>query len=364
MVTISSADSGVSAEAMAGRVFNATLGAFETLSIYVGERLGWYRSLVTDGPATAAELAARTRTQQRYALEWLEMQAVLGILVPQDSSGSGERRFMLPPGAAEALTDEHSLSYLGALPRLVASVGRLMPSLLDAYREGGGVSWGQQGDDAREAQAALNRPWFEQRLGLALESVPDLAGVLGAPGARMADIGCGAGWSTIALARAYPHAQLVGVDIDEPTVAMARANAVATGLTDRVTFQLADAESLTDHGPFDAAFAFECLHDMPQPVEVLAAMRAAVRPGGLVVIMDEAVAPEFSAPGDEVEQIMYGYSLFICLPDGLSSTPSVGTGTVMRQPILQTYARQAGYSQVEVLPITDFSFFRFYRLHR
>lgn len=363
-MTISPPRSDLSADAVAERVFNATLGAFEALSVYVGDRLGWYRSLVTDGPATAAELAARTGTQQRYVLEWLEMQAVLGILAANAESGSAERRFVLPPGAAEALTDEHSLSYLGALPRMVASVGRLMPNLLGAYREGGGVSWAEQGEDAREAQAALNRPWFEQRLGPALESVPDLAAILGSPGVRIADVGCGAGWSTIALARTYPDAQVVGVDVDEPTVELARANAVANGLTDRVSFQLADAESLSDDGRFDAAFAFECLHDMPQPVKVLAAVRAAVRPGGLIVIMDEAVAPEFTAPGDEVDQIMYGFSLFICLPDGLSSTPSVGTGTVMRQPIVENYARQAGYDRVEVLPITDFGFFRFYRLHR
>ncbi|HEU4908747.1 MAG TPA: hypothetical protein VFT17_07785 [Propionibacteriaceae bacterium] len=102
---------------------------------------------------------------------------------------------------------------------------------------------------------------------------------------------------------------------------------------------------------------------MPRPVEVLAAIHDAVRSEGLVVIMDEAVADDFFAPGDPLEQLMYGYSTLICLPDGLSSTPSEATGTVMRRSILTDYAIRAGFASVQVLPIEDFAFFRFYRLH-
>jgi hypothetical protein len=119
---------------------------------------------------------------------------------------------------------------------------------------------------------------------------------------------------------------------------------------------------LAELGPFDAGFAFECLHDMPHPVEVLAAIHDAVRSDGRGVIMDEAVADDFFVPGDPLEQVMYGYSTLICLPDGLSSTPSEGTGTVVRRSILNDYAIRAGFASVEVLPIEDFAFFRFYRL--
>jgi hypothetical protein len=101
---------------------------------------------------------------------------------------------------------------------------------------------------------------------------------------------------------------------------------------------------------------------MPRPVDVLSAIHEAVRADGLVVIMDEAVADDFTAPGDPVEQAMYGYSTLICLPDGLSSTPSEGTGTVMRRGILTDYANRAGFTSVQVLPIEEFGFFRFYRL--
>lgn len=366
-MTSSVEGSGMSADAYAQRLFNGVAGAFETLSVYVGDRLGWYRSLESDGPATAPELAARTGTQERYCREWLEQQASLGILTVRDTAdgsvpSAAERRFVLPAGHAEVLNDEHSLAFLGALPRMVAAVGVQLPQLLEAYRGGGGVSWAALGVDAREAQAALNRPWFERQLAPALQGCADVHAVLAAPGASIADVGCGAGWSTIALALAYPQARLVGIDVDAPSVEMAVAAAAAAGLGDRVTFRLAEGESMPERDEFDAAFAFECLHDMPRPVDVLSAIRCSVRPGGMVVVMDEAVANEFEAPGSQVDQIMYGFSLFVCLPDGLSSAPSAGTGTVLRRPLLTEYARQAGFDRVEVLPIEDFSFFRFYRL--
>ena len=353
----------LSADAYAEKLFTSALGTFETLSLYVGDRLGWFSSLAHDGPATAAELANRTGTAERYCREWLELQATFGTLTVDAASSASERRFRLPAGAAEVLTDEHSLAFLGALPRLFAGVASQLPELLAAYRTGGGVSWAEFGDDMREAQAALNRPWFESRLGSALNSCTDVRDLLSRPGTRIADVGCGAGWSSIALARAYPNAEVVGFDIDQPSIDMARAAAAHEGVADRVTFRLAEGETLTEHDEFDAAFAFECLHDMPRPVEVLTAIRSSVRADGLVVVVDEAVADELQAPGDEVERFMYGCSLFICLPDGLSSTPSAGTGTVFRRSILTDYATRAGFDTVSVLPIEDFSFFRFYRLH-
>lgn len=353
----------LSADAYAEKLFASLLGTFETLSVYVGDRLGWFSSLRHDGPATAAELAQRTGTIQRYCREWLELQASFGTLVLEVEGGPDERRYRLPAGAAEVLTDEHSLAFLAPAARLFGGIGPQLPDLLDVYRNGGGVSWAEFGTDMREAQAAMNRPWFETRLGPALRGCGDLHAVLDQPGARIADVGCGAGWSSLALARAYPSAHVVGFDTDEPSIDMARSATEQEGLADRVTFRLADGQTLAGTAEFDAAFAFECLHDMARPVEVLSAVRAAVRPDGPVVVMDEAVADEFQAPGDEVDRFMYGCSLFICLPDGLSTTPSAGTGTVFRRSVLTGYATQAGFDSVSVLPIEDFAFFRFYRLH-
>ncbi|HEY9292377.1 MAG TPA: class I SAM-dependent methyltransferase [Microlunatus sp.] len=346
-------------EAAAERIFAAALGTVETFSIYLGDRLGWYRSLSDDGPATAAELASRTGSQERYAREWLEQQAASGLLQVEP-----DRRFSIQPGLAEAMLDEHSLGFIGPLPALFATTARQLDRLVTAYRDGGGVSWADLGDSAREGQAALNRPWFESALPDALHGIADLDQRLTWPGARIADVGCGGGWSTIALARTYPDAVLTGIDIDEPTVEMARNNVVDAGLTDRVKIRSGDARDLAGGARYDAVFAFECLHDMPYPVQVLNAMRNATEPDGQVVIMDEAVADTFTAPSDEIDRFMYGASLLVCLPDGMSAPDSAGTGTVMRRPVLESYATRAGFESVEVLPIEDFSFFRFYRLRR
>ncbi len=154
---------------------------------------------------------------------------------------------------------------------------------------------------------------------------------------------------------------LQGVDIDAPSVEMATSNATEAGVADRVSFTAGDAAALAE-ATYDVAFAFECVHDMPRPVDVLAAARRALKPGGVMVIMDEAVADAFAPDGDELERIMYGFSLFVCLPDSMSSQPSVGTGTVMRPSTLRAYALDAGFEAMEVLPIEEFGFWRFYLL--
>ncbi len=349
--------------AFADRVFASALGGIEVLSIYLGDRLGWYRALAAGEPLDAPTLAARTGTHERYAREWLEHQAVSGILTVDDpDAAASARRFSLPPAHAEVLTNPDSLSYLAPLGRFFAAAGAQLSALLEAYRTGGGVSWEALGEEARDAQGDINRPWFLQRLAPAVAGVPSLHERLSKPGARIADVGSGHGWSAIGIAQGYPEARVEGFDVDGPSVAAARSHAESAGVADRVRFHHIAGEDLPEEAAFDAVFVFEALHDMPFPVQVLAAIRRAVRPDGEVVIMDEAVAPTFAPDGDEVERVMYGYSLLMCLPDGMSSPGSVGTGTVMRQSTLERYAREAGYTGIEELPIEGFAFFRFTRL--
>ncbi|WP_173922616.1 bifunctional 2-polyprenyl-6-hydroxyphenol methylase/3-demethylubiquinol 3-O-methyltransferase UbiG [Agromyces sp. Marseille-P2726] len=356
--------------AFADRVFASALGALELLSIYLGDRLGWYRALAEAGPLDAPTLAERTGTQERYAREWLEQQAVYGILavdgtgVRDTDAAAPARRFSLPAEHADALVNRDSLEYVAPLGRFVAAVGAQLGPLLEAYRSGGGVSWAQLGDDARDAQGDINRPWFLQKLGQALEGVPEVHDALSRHGARIADVGMGHGWSSIALAQAYPNARVEGFDVDAESVAAARRHADEAGVGDRVRFHQVAGEGMPQEGVFDAAFVFEALHDMPFPVDVLGSIKRAVKPDGEVVIMDEAVADTFAPDGDEVERAMYGYSVFVCLPDSLSTPGSVGTGTVMRQSTLERYAREAGFAGAEVLPIEGFAAFRFSRLVR
>ncbi|MYR05329.1 methyltransferase domain-containing protein [Gordonia sp. SID5947] len=357
-MTASSND--VSADEFSERLFASALATAETMSVYLGEKLGWYAALVDRGPLTSDELAEHTGTDARYAREWLEMQAAFGIL--HADLDTRPVRFAITAGVAEVLTDPSSLAFLGPLPQMFAASFAHLPELLDAYRTGGGVSWERLGADARESQAAMNRPWFDRRLAPSLAAVDHLHGRLSRPGTRVADIGFGGGHSTVALATAYPGATFVGLEVDAESVQMARRAAVDAGVADRVEFLLVDGAEATARGPFDIAFAFECLHDMPRPVEVLSAARASLAPGGSMVVMDEAVSDEFSGPASDLDKIMYGFSLFVCLPDAMSSPPSAATGTVMRPSTLTSYAHAAGFTRVDVLPIEDFGFFRFYEL--
>ncbi|WP_454859546.1 class I SAM-dependent methyltransferase [Promicromonospora soli] len=350
-----------SADAVAERLFGAVLGTVDLISTFLGDRLGWYHSLADDGPATPPQLAERTGTDARYAREWLEQQAVTGLLHLDSDGADDERVFSIPPATAEVLTNQHSLNYLAPIGRMFGAVGPALPRLLDAYRTGDGVSWDELGDHAREGQSDANRPWFEHQLAGALAGVAELHERLARPGVRVLDLGCGGGWSSIALSRAYPAAAIHGIDIDAPSVSMATENALAAGVADQVRFSHGDAADLPADR-YDVAFAFECVHDMPRPVGVLAAVRKSLAPGAPLIVMDEAVAESFAPDGDELERLMYGFSLLVCLPDGRSSLPSAATGTVMRPSRLREYAGAAGFDEFEVLPITDFSFFRFYRL--
>ncbi|HVE98483.1 MAG TPA: class I SAM-dependent methyltransferase [Mycobacteriales bacterium] len=347
-------------DALVERLFGAVLATMDLQAVYLGDRLGWYRALAAGGTLTAGELAERTGTAERYAREWLEQQAVTGIVVAGAAADARTRRFTLPTGHVEVLTDVLSTNHVVPLGRFVVGAGKQMDALAAAYRSGGGVSWAQHGLDVREAQAAANRPMFLRALGREyLPSVPDVDAALRA-GGRVADIGCGFGWSSIGIALAYPDATVHGFDTDAPSIEVARRNAAEAGVGDRVRFQLADAATVMEQD-FDVVAAFECVHDLPDPVGVLAAMRALAGPSGTVLVMDERVAETFTAPGDEVERLMYGYSLLCCLADAMAHQPSAATGTVMRPDTLREYAVAAGFGGIEILDVHD-DFFRFYRL--
>lgn len=352
------------AEEFAERIFGSTLAAMDLFSMHLGDRLGYYRALAEE-PATAGQLAERTGTDARYAREWLEQQAVTGIVEVLDETDDADaRRFWLPRGHAEVLTNETSLSFMAPLPRMLAAVGVQLPTLLDAYRRGGGVSWGRFGTDMREAQADVNRPPFQQLLGRQyLRHVPDVFERLSRGPSIVADLGCGAGWSSIGIAQAFPQAVVHGYDVDSPTVELARRNASEAGVTDRVTFEVVDATDPTLSGDHDLVIAIECVHDLARPVEFLATMKRLAGDEGAVIVGDMNVAATFTAPGDDIERLMYGYSILICLPDGRSHPDSAATGTAMRPETLRRYATEAGFSELEVLPV-ETDFWRFYRLRR
>jgi 2-polyprenyl-3-methyl-5-hydroxy-6-metoxy-1,4-benzoquinol methylase len=351
-------------EALAERLRDSAIATFDLFAVYAGDRLGWYAALAANGPSTAAELAVASGTHERYAREWLEHQAAGAMLeVDNAAADAHARRYSLPDEHAEVLLDHSSLVYSAPMGRFAAALGGLLPDLLHAFRSGGGVPWEAFGADGREAQADINRPLYEHLLGQEwLPAVPDVNERLLQPGARVADVACGGGWSSIAIARAYREVRVDGYDIDEASIDLARANAAAAGVGDRVSFHVRDVTvGPPPAGRYDLVCVFEAVHDMSRPVEALAALRAMAGDDGAVVVMDERTGDTFTAPADETDRFLYGVSLFCCLPAGMSETPSAATGTVMRPETLRGYARAAGFADATILPI-EHDVFRFYRL--
>lgn len=336
------------AELLAARISGATLAVHDVLTIYLGEKLGFYDDLARHGPSTPAELGTRTGTHERYVREWLEQQAAAEILACEDPAApAAERRFFLPPAAVEVLTERDSLLWSAARPRSLVALAQKLPALLEAFRTGEGIPDGTE--DARTAQADLGRAAFLALL--ATEWVPRIADVdarlRSAPPARVLDVGCGAGWASIALAKGYPLVHVDGFDFDPLAVDTARANAEAHGVRPRTAFHTADAASPGLPGRYDLVVAFESVHDMPRPVEALAAMRRLAAPAGTVLVVEEKSGEAFSLPATPNDRLNYGWSVLTCLSSAMNGPGAEGTGTVLRRDTLERYAREAGFASIE-----------------
>lgn len=345
-------------EELAGRVFEAGAAALELLTIAMGDELGLYRAVREAGPTTAPDLARRLGLDERYVTEWCDQQAVAGLL----TAAGTPRRYTLASGVAEVLIEPTSPAYAAPIARLPQCVAGVLPRLLDGFRTGAGVPYADYGPDAVRAQGALNRPGFEHAL--ASEWIPAIPGLEarlrdGTRPAVVADIGCGVGWSSVALARAYPAVTVHGYDSDPASLEQARRNAAEAGVADRVRFTEADGLDPADR--VDVAVFFECLHDMAHPTDVLRRLHGQLAADGTVVVADERAAEEFTAPGDLFERFLAGASVVWCLPQSRTDERSEALGTMLRPATVRRLAADAGYRDTEVLPL-EHPFWRFYRL--
>jgi 2-polyprenyl-3-methyl-5-hydroxy-6-metoxy-1,4-benzoquinol methylase len=349
------------AETLARRLFADALGALELYTVYVGERLGLYQALAEGGPATSAELAGRTGTVERYVREWLEHHAASGLLAVDDPAADPTaRRFHLPAGHVPVLADPDDVRYAAFKGVELVRAARPLPDVVEAFRHGGApppLSW------APEGRAEFNRALFVNLLGREwLPAIGEVDRRLRAePPARVADLGCGTGWSSIAMATAYPRIRVDGLDLDQDVIAAANENAREAGLTDRVRFSVLDAADPDLPGRYDLVTIFEALHDMARPVEALAAARGMLAEGGSVLVADEPVADQLTVPASEMERYAYGWSVVSCLPGAMGDPGTAATGAVMRPATLARYAQAAGFAHTEALPI-DTDVWRFYRL--
>ena len=350
-------DSATARDALAERIFQSAIATLDLYGVYLGDRLGLYRVLAERGPSTSVELADAAGINERYAREWLEQQAATGILTVD------ERRFSLPPGHDEVLLDETSLDFAASLAQSIVACAQPMDELVEAYRSGDGLTFDQYGPDGRIAQARGTRAMYENLLGSEwLPSIPDVHERLTAdPPARVADVACGSGWSSISIARAYPKVSVDGIDLDEASVEEARRNVAGSDVEDRVHFHNRNAADAEFAHRFDLVTIFEALHDMSRPVDVLRTIRGMLADGGWVLIADERTEDSFRAQASDRERMLYGFSIVTCLPNGMVGPDPAGTGTVMRVETLRRYATEGGFSGVDVLPIEN-ELWRFYLL--
>ena len=349
-------------DALAERLFNASVEGWTRIRL-PWRPAGYYRALVELGEATSASLATHLGVNERYTREWLEQQAITGILDVDDTGDATSRRYTLPDGHATALLDDDSLAYSLPMVRMMTGVFRILPALADAYRNGGGVAFADFGEEDRDGIGAMTA---------SCSTSSSLAS--GSPRCRISTPasstrGVRPAWRTLGAVPAGPASRWRRGSRRSTsrasTLTRLRSRTPSprcgVGVSDRVGFHHGDASDPELAGRFDLACAFECLHDMARPVDALRAMRQLVGPGGTVLIADERVADEFGAIGDFTERFMYGFSVLHCLTVAMADGAEEGTGTVFRTrhaPRLRQRGRLPGRP---VLPIEN-DFWRFYRL--
>jgi 2-polyprenyl-3-methyl-5-hydroxy-6-metoxy-1,4-benzoquinol methylase len=339
------------AEELAGTLFMACLATMELANVELGVRLGLYEALEGAGAVTPGELAARAGIAERYAQEWLEQQAVAGIVEVADATApAAARRFTLPNAHAHVLLDDDSDACMKPCAAVVPWLGKAIEIMVEEFRRGDGASFGAF--DLHDIQAAFTRPVFANHLTQSwLPALPEVQVKLtaGEP-VRIAEVGCGEGLAAVSIARAYANAAVDGFDLDEASITAARKAAAEAGVADRARFEVRDAADPTIVGDYDLVMAIEMLHDVPDPVGILRTMRTLAGASGTVLVVDERAEESFTVPTSEMERFFYAFSTLHCLAVSMQDG-GAGTGTVMRPGTLRRYATEAGFAQVDVLDV-------------
>ncbi len=346
---------GPTPDEVADRLVGDVTTVLETLSTHLGLRLGLFAALVDHGPSTPATLAAHADIDARYAREWCEQQTVAGMLVCEDpTSPATDRRFAVPSAVADALVRPDSGAWVAPLIDLLPGITDVLDDLAEAWRDGHGIPFHDYGAPVRHGLGELNGTSFDAALDEWLAALPDVAARLDDPGARVLDLGCGTGRSTLAIARAHPFVHVLGIDLDEASVTEARAAASEAGLADRVTFEVGDAaHAEVPEGGYVLVTIFEALHDMGDPIGALGVARRALAPGGACYLADERVADEFGPDASVVERLQYGFSVLHCLPATMAEDPVEAHGTVLRAPTIAQWADRAGFADLDRLDVDD-----------
>jgi len=318
--------------------------------VVIGDRLGLYKALASGGPATPAELAARTDTTERYLREWLSGQAAAGYVTYDPTT----RRFALPAEHAAALTDEDSPAcVLGGFQGMLAAM-RAEAKVANAFRSGKGVGWDQHDPDLFCGVERFFRPGYIANLVQAW--LPALDGVEAKlrQGARVADIGCGHGASTLIMARSFPNSAFVGFDYHQASIDSARERAAQAGLGDRVRFEVASAKTFPGEG-YDLVAFFDCLHDMGDPVGAMQHVRQALAPDGTAMLVEPFAHDSLEHNLNPVGRMFYSVSTLVCTPASLAQEVGLGLGAQAGEGRLREVATRAGFTRFRRATETPFN---------
>jgi 2-polyprenyl-3-methyl-5-hydroxy-6-metoxy-1,4-benzoquinol methylase len=326
-----------------GATLNAAL-------VVMGDKLGLYRALAGSGGLSAAELAERTGTAERYVREWLNAQAAGGFVAYEPDSG----QYTLPPEQTVALTDESSPAYLPGFFQIALGSVIDSPRITEKARSGDGLGWHEHVHDVHEGCERFFRPGYNAHL--VAEWLPSLEGVLERleRGALVADVGCGHGASTILMARAFPNSTFVGSDYHDGSIETARRRAEEAGVADRVSFQISPAAGYSGSG-YDLVTMFDCLHDMGDPVSAARHVRSTLKPDGAWMIVEPNAGDRVEDNLNSVGRAYYGFSTLLCTPASLSQEIGLALGAQAGEARIRDVVQTGGLTRFRRVAETPFN---------
>jgi SAM-dependent methyltransferase len=335
-------------EEFVGKVVEQISGTMTTLLGAIGDRLGLFKNLAEQGPATSAELASRTKLNERYLREWLGGMAMVGYLTYTEPT----KRFSLPAEHASVLAQENGPFFVGGMYQMLPAFTGVFDQVLTAFRNGGGVSQSQYNETMWDGLERFSCTWFENLLLQQwIPAMPDVKAHL-ERGCDVADVGCGRGHALIKLAQAFPRSRYVGYDNFGPTVVRATANAREAGVSDRMLFEERDVSKGLP-AQFDVITTFDVVHDAVDPLQLLQSIRRALRPGGVYVCLDINCSDKLEENTNPLGAMFHGVSVFYCMTTSLANN-GAGLGTLgFHEAKVRELCAKAGFSSVRRVPLDN-----------
>jgi len=317
--------------------------------VVIGEKLGLYKALA-EGPMTAAQLASKTKTDERYLREWLGSQAA-GAYITYDA---GADKFSLTEEQAFTLANEDSPAYLPGAFELALGSLAAVPRITESFRSGAGMGWHEHDDGVFHGCEKFFRPGYAANLvNTWIPSLQDVQTKLEA-GARVADVGCGKGASTLLMAKAFPNSQFFGFDYHDKSVEAARESARAAGVAGRVTFEVAKAKEFPG-SKYDFVTVFDCLHDMGDPIGAAAHVRQSLAKDGTWMIVEPYANDQFKDNLTPVGRVMYSFSTLLCTPCSRSQEVGLCLGAQAGEAQIRKVVTSAGFSRFRRAAETPFN---------